>query len=139
MMHSDAMKKASAIAIALLVTVCVSAGILYKKFEDRRSIAIAHLQTQFAMWDGTLARLQNDLPVGTSRADVTRYLDSHKLQYSVIGPRITVNLGQIPGDGFACDRWSGYISFEFRRLGEAAKLPDAKLNGISLKKLGRCL
>jgi hypothetical protein len=132
------MKRVLAIAVAILLLFLLSAAILYKRIEDRREIAMAHLQAQFGVWDATLARLQHDLPVGTPRGEVKRYLDSEKFVYSE-GERIIVNLGRVPGDGFVCDYWSARFSFEFRRLGEAGKLPDAKLNGISLRKFGHCL
>jgi hypothetical protein len=132
------MKRVLKIVVPILLVLVLLATILFRRIESKREIAEAHLQAQFGVWDAMLARLQHDLPVGTPRAEVKRYLDSEKFAYSEEA-RITVNLGRVPGDGFACDYWSAHLSFEFRRLGEAGKLPDAKLNGISLKKFGHCL
>ena len=126
------------IVIIVVAVLAFSAAILYRRYEDRREKTSARLQAQFGVWDATLARLQHDLPVGTSRAEVKRYLDSEKFAYTE-GDRVTVNLGQVPGDGFACDHWSAYLSFEFRSLGEAGRLPDARLNRISLNRFGHCL
>jgi hypothetical protein len=138
MMPVPSMKRFLAIAVGILVLLLVTATILYKRLEHRRDLALAHMQAQFDVWHGTLQRLQHDLPVGTARAEVKRYLDSGRIVFND-GERITVNLGLVPGERFHLHYWSAHLSFEFRRLGEARLLPDAKLNNIYFKKFGHCL
>jgi hypothetical protein len=70
------MKKALRTASALIVIMLIAAAVLYKRIEDRRAVAVAHLRAQFDIWDSEVAQLQHDLPVGTSRIEVKKYLDA---------------------------------------------------------------
>jgi hypothetical protein len=51
-----------------------------------------------------------------------------------------VKLGEEPGDGFVCDRWTVYAEFEFTRAQPAVESsPADALNSISWKRIGHCL
>lgn len=91
------------------------------------------------MWHAFLTQFQNDCPLGTRRSEVKKYLDSKDMAY-IDFREITVNLGQEPADGFVCDFWTVYASFEFglARRGEEPSPLDA-LTSISLKRIGHCL
>jgi hypothetical protein len=137
MLQSSRMKEVFKIVAALTVVALIAAGVLYQRTEKKRTVALAHLQAQFEAWDSEVAQMQHDLPVGTSRVEVKKYLEAHKIQYSD-GPHLLINLGDVPGDGLVCGRWSGAISLEFRPI-IARESNEAKLQNISLKKYGRCL
>lgn len=122
-----------------VVVILVSAAILYRRYEARRAhMRLAHEAAE-VMWHGFLTQFQNDCPLGTQRSEVKKYLDSKDMAY-IDFREITVNLGQEPADGFVCDSWTVYVSFEFglaRREVEPSAL-DA-LTSISLKRIGHCL
>ena len=129
------MKKAAAIIAALTLLFLIA--VLFKKYEDNRANTLAD-RVRETIWSAMINRFQRDLPIGSSRSEVKKQLESGRYQY-VDGDDIRVNLGQVAGDGFVCDYWMEYISFDFQRKDQANPTPDDKLRGISLKKLGHCL
>ena len=131
------MKKAVAIVAGAVLV--ISAVILVRRYEARRAhIRLAH-EASAVMWNGFVRQFKDGVPLGTRRADVKKYLESQKWGY-LDGRDIMVKLGEEPGDGFACDRWTVYAEFEFTHAqpGVESSPPDA-LSSISWKRIGHCL
>jgi hypothetical protein len=65
-----------------------------------------------------IAQFQRDLPVGTPKSEVKKYLDSRNIQYFADergGSRIEayeIKIGEDPG-GLACEPWDVYVALEF--------------------------
>ena len=131
-MLSKLKKIVVAIAIAVVV---LSAWLVH----SRRESLAAHARRE-AAHRTALAPYQRDLLIGTSRMDVDTYLASKNVKYSTLpgqgsdGPSYEVSLGEEPGDGFVCDRWSVSILFEFKMA-----LPSDTLREIRIQEIGHCL
>jgi hypothetical protein len=83
-----------------------------------------------------LNQFQRDLPVGTPRADVKKYLDSRNIQYFVAkkgGNRVEayeIKIGEDPG-GLFCERWDVYVTLEFSS--------EDMLKQVHITRSGTCL
>jgi len=85
-----------------------------------------------------LEAYQRDVPLGTPRTEVKDFLNNHKTSYAD-GRDILVKLGEMPGDGFACDRWMVSAKFEFGDASASSPGPQDALTAISLQEIGHCL
>lgn len=91
--------------------------------------------------------LVRDLPQGTSRADVKKYLDSRGMQYQEVEwvswrptgwHAIAISLG--PASGHLGCTWTAYVALEFASSGgsaEAEPMPSDPLTQIRIRKIGR--
>jgi len=125
-------------SIAVLVIV-VSSSILYRRHQAQQ--AHLHLEWRAAevVWQEFLKQYQHDLPLGTSRAGVRKYLDGQKALY-IDGHEIMVKIGEMPDPGPVCDSWNIYVSLRFTRAqNQAADSALDTLTGATLKKVGHCL
>jgi hypothetical protein len=83
-----------------------------------------------------IAQFQSDLPIGTAKEEVRKYLDSHDIHYYAAkrgGNRIEafeIQIGDDPG-GFVCEHWSAYVALEFNS--------EDVLRQIHIKREGTCL
>jgi hypothetical protein len=65
-----------------------------------------------------LAKFQHELPIGTPKEEVRKYLDSHNIQYYAAtrgGSRVEtfeIKVGENPG-GLACEPWDVSVALEF--------------------------
>jgi len=131
----------SALAILGIILLAVACYLVYGYRQLKLQSAAAHrtrsdLEVKF---QSQHEQYQLDLPIGTPRAQVRKYLDSHKVQYNEWRGEISVHLGDEP-DVFPCDRWDVYVSLEFDH---AQDKPEStlldKLTKVSLKRVGHCL
>lgn len=82
-----------------------------------------------------VARFQSDLPLGTSKAEVRKYLDSHNIQYYAAtrgGSRVEafeIKIGEDPG-GLVCEPWNVSVALEFSS--------EDVLRQIRIKREGTC-
>jgi hypothetical protein len=83
-----------------------------------------------------IARLQHDLPIGTPKIEVRKYLDSRNIQYLAAtrgGSRVEafeIKIGEDPG-GLVCEHWDVSVALEFSSS-------DA-LKKIHISRSGTCL
>lgn len=81
-------------------------------------------------------KFQHDLPIGTARAEVKKYLDSRNIQYYVAKQggnwvqAYEIKIGEDPG-GVVCEPWDVYVALEFS--------PDEVLKQVRIRKSGTCL
>jgi hypothetical protein len=81
-------------------------------------------------------RFQRDLPLGTPKADVRKYLDSRNIQYYAAtrgGSRVEafeIKIGEDPG-GLVCEHWNVSVALEFSS--------EDVLRQIHIKREGTCL
>ena len=112
---------------AVIVTVCVSAWLLYSKVAQHRREA-AYLST--------IKALQRALPNGMTMTEVSKYLDFNGMKYSALQEGENANwtyqvkIGEDPGN-LVCDHWSVYAAMEFNS--------SERLTNIHLTKAGVCL
>ncbi|MGA9509197.1 MAG: hypothetical protein WBV55_11320 [Candidatus Sulfotelmatobacter sp.] len=116
--------------VALIVVgaaVLVSGWLIGSKVaQSRRNVSYQKAMAQF----------QRDLPIGTTKEDVRKYLDSRNIQYyaatrdqnRVVAFEITI--GEDPG-GVMCEPWDVYVALEFN----SADI----LRQIHIKRSGTCL
>ena len=129
------------VAALTIAVVALSAWMVYSKLERARRESHAEHARREAAHRAALAPYQRDLPVGTSREDVDKYLISKHVKFSGVpgrGPAdaasYEVYLDEEPGDGFACDRWYVYILLEFKMA-----LPFDTLREIRIQEIGHCM
>jgi hypothetical protein len=136
------MKKIAAIVgiavVIAVIMILVSASVFYKRYEAKQAHVRLEQQAAERIWQESLARFQRDVRTGTPRSEVKGYLDAQKTIYSD-GHDILVKLGEEPGDGFTCDRWTGYAQFEFGHDRAADPAPQDALTTITLQRIGHCL
>ena len=134
------MRKTAAIVAVIVIAVIVlfSAAVFYKRYEARRTHLRLEQQAAEVVWHEFLMQFQRDVRLGTTRSEVKKYLEAKKMPYAD-GRDIMVKLGEEPGDGFACDRWSVYARFEFRNASATDPAPQDALTAISLQRIGHCL
>ncbi len=83
-----------------------------------------------------IAQFQRDLPLGTPRDEVQKYLDSRNIRYFVAkrgGTRVEayeIKIGEDPG-GLVCEPWDVSVALEFGSS-------DA-LSQVHLRRSGTCL
>ncbi len=133
------MKKA--IAVFVVVVVLLSGWLVYARHEARVAGTKAAQAKRDAAYQTVLAQNQRDLQLGMPRSGVKKYLDSRRVRYVTDGNGdIRQQIGQEPGDGFTCDRWSVYIDFHFSRVqGEFEPSEFDNLSSIAIQKIGHCL
>jgi hypothetical protein len=96
---------------------------------------VAQSRRDFA-YQKALSQFQRDLPLGTPKGDVKKYLDSRDVRYFADkrgGSRIEayeVTIGQDP-DSVVCERWDVYIALEFSS--------DDVLKQVRIRRTGTCL
>jgi hypothetical protein len=115
------------IALALLAVALLSAWFAYSKVTQARREATYH---------AAISPFESSLPVGIDRAEVKKYLDSHRVDYHAVryggsdADTYEIKIGEEPGS-LACERWTVYIALEF----DAAD----KLRKVHIRKVGTCL
>jgi hypothetical protein len=130
-------KKVTA-SIAGLVVIC-SLVILYRSDQAEKAHLRLERQAAQSVYQEFATRSSREVPPGTSRAEVKKYLDGQKLLHSD-GREIMVKLGEFPDEGPACDRWSFYASYEFGMANNSLDpTPQDRLRAISMKTIGHCL
>ncbi len=129
-------KKVTA-SIAVLVVIC-SLIILHRRDEAQKARLRLERQLAQSLYQEFVTRSYREIPPGTSRAEVKKYLDGQKLLYGD-GREILVKLGEFPDDGPVCDSWSFYASYEFGVANSFDPLPQDRLSAISMKTIGHCL
>jgi hypothetical protein len=91
--------------------------------------------------DSELVRLQQDLPIGTSREDVLRYLQIHNqniVQFVGDGDQVSVNLGKVQSTVWYCSFFVEYADISF--ISDIAQNSGQRsLSRIETKSLGECL
>jgi hypothetical protein len=132
------MKKA--IAVVVVAGVLLSGWLVYARYEARLAEAKAAQAMRDAAYQTVLAQSQRDLQLGMPRSGVKKYLDSKRALYVTDGNGdITQQIGQEPGDGLVCDRWSVYVDFHFNRAqGELEPSEFDHLSSIAISKIGHC-
>ena len=111
------------IGATVLVSVWLTAS---KAAQSRRDSAYHKALFQF----------QHDLPLGTPKDEVKKYLDSRNVQYFADkrgGSRIEafeIKIGEDPG-GPVCEPWDVYAALEFS--------PDEVLRQVRIRRTGTCL
>jgi hypothetical protein len=111
----------------------------YRRYESQRKANARITAGLEAGFQSQLAHFQRDLPLGTPRVEVEKYLTSQEILHGR-DRTIIVKLGDEPGDGLTCDRWSVYAYFEFGPAqAEAEPSPNDDLKIISLQRIGHCL
>lgn len=131
------MGKKIAVSIAILIIV-VSAIILYRRHEAKLARLRLEQEAAEMVWREFVTGYQHEVPLGTTRSEVKKYLDGKQVRYSD-GREIMVKLGETPDDGLVCDYWNVYASFAFEKSGTEAPSPLDKLTGITLQRIGHCL
>jgi hypothetical protein len=132
------MKKA--LTLVVVVGILFSGWLVYARHEARRAEAKAAQAKRDAAYQAVLAQFQRSLQLGTSRADVRKYLDSQNTPYGERSWDIVQKIGEDPGDSYACDRWSVFVALKFNRLqGQKDPSPFDNLGSISIEKMGHCL
>jgi hypothetical protein len=117
-----------AITLGTAAAVLVSAWLIYSKVVEMRRERVYHAD---------LAQFQHALPVGMSKADVRKYLDSQKVNYSSVrhgrsdGDSYEIKIGEEPGDYLVCKAWKVYVDLEFG--------PREILEQVHIRKEGVCL
>lgn len=76
---------------------------------------------------------QRDLPVGTSRVEVKKYLNSRSVSYHAIddGATYLVEIGEEPAGNLWCEPWTVNIAIEFGSSDE--------IHEVHIRKFGTCL
>lgn len=83
-----------------------------------------------------IAQFQQDLPIGTPKEDVRKYLDSRNIQYYAAKrgenrvEAFEIKIGEDPG-GLVCEAWDVFVALEFNSI-------DA-LKQIHIVRSGTCL
>ena len=133
------MKKA--IAVAIFAGLLFSGWLVSARYEARQAEHRAAQAKRDAVYQVVLAQFQRDLQLGMPRSGVKKYLDSRKVSYATYGNGdLTHLIGQEPGDGFTCDRWSVYVDFHFSRVqGELELSEFDNLSSVAITKIGHCL
>jgi hypothetical protein len=133
------------VAAIAIVVVVLSVWLVHSRLKQAKRESWARRD---AAHRAALAPYLRDLPLGTSRADVDRYLASKNVRhFTVWGDRDTdgasyeLSRSEEPGDGFACDRWYVSIGLEFKSSGGSRELalPSDILREIHTKQIGHCL
>jgi len=115
------------LALAALVIIVGSVWLIHSK--------VAHARRETA-YRAAIAPFQHDLPIGTSREEVKKYLDSHKLAYyprrsgENEGVTYEIKIGEEPGN-VVCEPWNIYVALEFS--------PGDALQEVHIRKIGTCL
>jgi hypothetical protein len=136
MMRANAQKVAALIA---LLVIALSLAVLYRRHEATRAHLRRERQAAEMVWQEFVTVYQRDVPLGTARSEVKKYLDGQKARY-IDGRNIMVRLGETPDDGLFCAYRYVYASFDFSPpQNQTDPSPLAKLTGISLKRVGHCL
>lgn len=117
------MRKAT--AFALVAVMLVFAWFVYTKVSDKR---------REAAYTTKVAKFQRDLPLGTSRLEIGKYLDSRNIEYREVHKSVTptyeIKIDETAG-GLFCASWNIYIDFEFTS--------SDTLREIHTRGDGRCL
>jgi len=128
-----------AIFAALLLSLMFYSTQSCRRYESRQAANARITAALEATYQSKLAHFQQDLPIGTARLQVEKYLTSQGILFSD-DREIIAKLGDEPGDGFACDRWGVYVYFKFGRAERSDEvLPADPLTAISLRRIGHCL
>jgi hypothetical protein len=116
--------------IALTV---VGAGVLVSVWLISSKVAQSRRNSSYQL---TLAGFKRDLPIGTPKEDVRKYLESRNIQYNVAwhggdrGETFQLEIGEDPG-GLVCEPWKVYIALDFSEA-------DV-LRQIDIRRSGTCL
>jgi type II secretory pathway component PulJ len=129
------------IAVVIVAGVLSAGWVVYEKHEVRRAVARATQAKRDAAYQAVLAQFQRDLQLWMPRSGVEKYLDSRSVFYTTDGNGdIQQKIGQEPGDGFTCDRWSVYVDFHFSRAQSESEVSEFDhLSSIAISKIGHCL
>ena len=91
--------------------------------------------------DARFAQLKHDLPIGTPRAEILHYVQSHGMnavQFGGEGSQVSVDLGKIGSTVWYCSFFVEYADFSFS-AGVEQDPGQTPLTRISTKSLGECL
>ena len=118
------MKKGILVALIAVAVGMVSAWFTYSQLTQARLDTTYH---------EAIAPFQNDLRLGTDKAEVREYLDSRRTDYRVVShggsDTYEIKIGEEPG-GLFCKTWTVYIALEFNA--------SNKLREVHLRKDGTC-
>ncbi|HEY3971562.1 MAG TPA: hypothetical protein VGM18_01080 [Candidatus Sulfotelmatobacter sp.] len=134
------MKKPLVVIFVVVLLALVSGRILVLRYEARRAAAARIEAERDARYQAKLAEFQRDLPRGSRRAEVGKYLGTRGTPYSdqMWNPRVKID--EYPGDGLACDRWSVYVEFRFNHTNrQVDPSPYDTLSDVSIQSIGHCL
>lgn len=133
--------KATLIALGLvLLSVLLYVGYGYRNLKLQSEAAERVRAEKQPIFQAQLAQYKSALRIGTTRSEVLKYLQAHKVAYSEDGQgNILLNIGEEP-DVFPCDLWGVYVSFEFAKVQpQIGPSPLDLLGAISLQGIGHCL
>ena len=91
--------------------------------------------------DDRLARLQHNLPLGTSREEVIRYLQTHQQDMVAVlsdGDNLQVTLGRIHENSWVCNYFDKYAVLTFTTKTSPQSVREY-LDHITPKSVGQCL
>jgi hypothetical protein len=111
------------VPVVIVAAVTVAGYLVYDHIEHDRIDAA---------WAQELHQFERDLPVGTLRPDVEKYLDARRMFPRLRNDRnYEVKIGEQAGDGLVCASWNVYLLIQFDSTD--------KVSDIRLRKVGRCL
>jgi hypothetical protein len=96
---------------------------------------VTHARRESA-YRSAIAAFQHDLPIGTTRAEVNKYLGARKVDYHLVryggsdGDTYEIKIGEEPGN-LVCEPWNVYVALEF----SSADI----LRDVHIRKIGTCL
>jgi hypothetical protein len=113
--------------LILLVIAVASAWLINSKVTQARRETV---------YRAAIAPFQQDIPLGMTRAEVGKYLESRTVSYhatrldAASGDTYLIKIGEEPGN-LICESWTVYIALEFNS--------EDKLRDIHIRKIGTCL
>jgi hypothetical protein len=136
------------VVTSVIVIVALSAWLVNARLERAKHESETAQARREAAHRAALAPYQHNLPIGTPRADVDKYLASIRAipatapgELPTSGRSYQVLIGEEPGDSFACDRWNVYVVMEFKSASDSRDipLPADTLQRIHIEQAGHCL
>ena len=117
------MKKIAIVVAALAL--CLSAWLFYSKEREHR---------RQSAYSAAMTPLERALPLGTSRANVEKYLRAKGVKYQVeysgnSNPTYEIEIGEEPGDA-VCEHWTVYVAMQFNE--------NDQLQDVHVRKVGAC-
>ena len=103
-----------------------------------------------AVYSAAIAPYRRDLPIGMTKADVGKYLDSRRVSYTAhywglrpdAGWSYAIKVAEEPAWRFPCTSWSVYIALDFKSKTPQFARPNEPsdvLTEVHIKKLGNCM
>ncbi len=117
-----------AIVFAVVAAVLISTWLAYAKVpQARRETA----------YRAAMAPFQRDLPVGMSKDDVKKYLDSGNVSYNSVrfggseADTYEIKIGEEPGS-LVCESWNVYVALEFSSRGALQEVHITKIGNMPM-------